>query len=97
MTIQLSNLIFAPEDPIYSRHFAGIAVVPGTLLVSTCLDECRSRWPQYKDWQVHKFTFHKFAYPGHLYQCQFSQGLHKIICVITENETLICDGEFLCT
>lgn len=57
------TFFFDPADPIYSDHFPGNPIVPGSLIVHAFITVCRQDQPA-KLCAVEDFRFRRFISPG---------------------------------
>lgn len=53
-----------PSDACFNGHFPGDPVVPGTLIVSLCLEAARRHLGRGGALTVRRFSFSRFAAPG---------------------------------
>ena len=84
---------FDPDDPIYTDHFPGRPVVPGSLIIEAFMTAVR---PVLKEqWStilVENFRFRHFISPGRYAFCVTSQTDGSMHCVLYEGGRTVAAG-----
>jgi len=58
------HFYFDPEDPIYTDHFPGRPVVPGSLIIDAFLTAAQSARERLEQCLIENFRFRQFICPG---------------------------------
>jgi len=89
---------FDPGDPIYSDHFPGNPIVPGSLIVHAFMTACRQDQPV-KLCEVLDFRFKQFLSPGEyvyeIHGVEAIPGKWQISCRLFDDDRPVVTGKLI--
>ncbi len=84
---------FDPNEEIFEKHFPGIPVVPGSMILSYFLKEIQKILNcLLQDLTVKNFKFIKFISPGE-YEFQINFKENYISCKLFDNDKIVSKGK----
>ncbi len=90
------TLFFDPEDAIYTDHFPGKPVVPGSLIVHGFLKAAEKWGVDTAGCRLENFRFKRFVTPGEygvsLRRLPGSKGENRLACELVAHETTLVTG-----
>jgi 3-hydroxyacyl-[acyl-carrier-protein] dehydratase len=94
--VYTGEFCFDAGDPIYSGHFPGRPVVPGSLIVQAFLKAAETRHDSGGQWIVQNFRFKAFVAPG-CYTYRMEAAQDRILrCSLLSNGVVVAAGRLQC-
>ncbi len=86
------QLEFSPEDPIYSQHFEGYPVVPGSLILETFINILEHEFPD-KKITLERIKFSKFVRPK-VATLELLQTQETVTCTLFQDDEKTTEARF---
>lgn len=90
------TFVFDPRDPVFTEHFPGNPVVPGSLIVQAFMEAVREFAINGEYRRVERFRFKRFVQPGQYAFLLEQIDDDRLKCTLKEGRAVVATGRLLC-